>query len=177
MLKWHVRPRLDMPLPSTRVLSHRELLHTMRSFCRCLSPTSYKPPLALSSVFSRALDLPCDQRRTATRASQGGARSRKGRRNPRRSEAGNAEIHFDDLRQTLEAHRLKNRASVIRKVTSEGKPAYFRAGIDYACPSLVADGNGPEAQVLPGLEDLTLRLQTRGEKGSKTLADWPNMEK
>jgi hypothetical protein len=81
-----------------------------------------------------------------------GARSRYGRRNLRSLEAGNAEIHFNDLRRTLEAHRSKNRASVVRKVTSKEIPAY---------PSLAIDGNGPKArmEVHPSLEDLTFRLQ------------------
>ncbi|KAH0559268.1 hypothetical protein GP486_004215 [Trichoglossum hirsutum] len=144
----------------------------MRStLSRCRSPTSYKFLSALSSVFNHFIGVPCNQRRLAAQAAivavdepirhvhVEGNRSRYGRRSLRSLEAGNAEIHFNDLRRTLEAHRSKNRASVIRKVTSKGTPADFRAENSYAHPSL--DGNQPKTrtEVLPSLGKLTLRLQ------------------
>jgi hypothetical protein len=55
---------------------------------------------------------------------------------------------------------LKNRASVIRKIASEGIPAYFRPEIGCARPPL-AIGEKAKKDVLSGLETTRLQRQWR----------------
>jgi hypothetical protein len=52
---------------------------------------------------------------------------------------------------------------VIRKIASEGNPAYYRSEINYVHPPLATEGNGSEARrdILPDLE--TIRLQKERE--------------
>ncbi|KAH0543298.1 hypothetical protein FGG08_002361 [Glutinoglossum americanum] len=146
----------------------------------CCSVISYKPSPALRSVFSPAVYLPCDQRWVATKASQEnfafvdptltlrgeGARSVHAQGNPRKPRSGGAEIFPNDLRQTLEAHRLKNRASVIRKLGSEGTPPYIRPKINYAHPPLATDRNGPNAKIQVPSSSQSSRFQCRRGAGA-----------
>jgi hypothetical protein len=135
-------------------------------------------------VFGLSVDSSYDRRCLTTQATRadaplgnpdvhsGRARSRRAQRSPKKVGPGSAEIYAGDLLRTLEAHRSKNRASLIRKVRVDGERGLFRPEVNHARPRLVRGGDGPGSQggARPGPKDFPVnRLQNEWRERAERL--------